>query len=55
MSLGSISSEKRPNNVLVLTLPARRSVGIIARCYGCVVAETPYFRSKRGRAAQHRR
>jgi hypothetical protein len=40
---------------MVLTLPARRSFEIIARCYGFVVAQTPYFRSKRGWAAHVKR
>ncbi len=43
------------NKVLVLTLPALRNFSIIARCYGFVVAQALYFRSRRGRAAQHKR
>jgi hypothetical protein len=43
------------NKVLVLTLPALRNFEIIARYNGFVVAQTLYFRSKRGWAAQHRR
>ncbi len=34
------------NKVLVLTLPALCNFGIIARCYGFVVAQAAYFRSK---------
>ena len=53
----NIRTRKRriANKVLVLTLPALRNFGIIARCYGFVAVQTPYFRSGRWRAAQHRR
>ena len=48
-------TERIANKVLVPTLPALRNFEIIARHKGLQVVLAAYYRSGRGRAAQHRR